>query len=64
MEPKDIHEFDQAMSNIKSYMAPAMKSFYDGLVLVGFLPNQALYLTGIWLRRMVPRPGSLPQKEE
>lgn len=56
MDPKSIHELEQAVQGIKEQFCPVVYSIYRGFVDAGFSDAQALDLTKAWMVVTLNRP--------
>jgi len=43
--PKEIHDLEQGMQELKEYFIPLLKSFFDGAMENGFTREESLELT-------------------
>ena len=49
MDAKDIHGFDESVTDVQQHLVPSLYAFYSSCVAAGFSEEQALRLTQTWL---------------
>lgn len=59
LNDKERSEIDQSFAFLADNYPPALHRFYKNLVVEGFLPEQAMYLTEVFLKQLcTTKPGT------